>query len=123
MIFKVLTTIVFISELIIGYTLFTKLLALDKFIMQTNDTVIKAKPGIRDIGYLVKKISAQYIEFSYDFVSKITTKKDDSIIIMLNKILITILIFKFNSKFIKKIRRSKSFRLLSKGFSLLKYVI
>ena len=41
MIFKVLTTIVFISELIIGYTLFTKLLALDKFIMQTNDTVIK----------------------------------------------------------------------------------
>jgi hypothetical protein len=118
-----MTAVVFAAEMIIAYTLVKKLLEIDKLILQTNDTLTEIKPGLRDVEYLIKKISAQLVELSYDFVAKIRKKRDDSIMFQLNKIIIAILLIRFNSKFIRKIMRSKHFRLLSKGLSLLKYMV
>ena len=123
MLFKVLTVTVFIAELIIAYTLITKLMALDKLILEYNETFTAIKPGIRDVGYLIKKISSQMIEFSYDFVEKIKQEQENSVIRQLNKIVIMIILLRLNSKFIKKIVRSKHYKRICKGLSLLKYVV
>jgi len=123
MIFNIMTILVFIAELIIAYSLCKNILKLDKKILEINDELTSLKPEIKDVGYLIKKISSQLIEFAYDFVSKIYSKRDTAIIHQLNKFVITIILLKLNSKFIKKFLRSKPFKLLTKGFSLLKYVV
>lgn len=123
MLLNVFTIIVFIAEIIIAVTLIRTLLKLDKKVLELDETIVELRPGIKDVGYLIKKISAQYVEFSEDFVSKIIKKRDESIFNQLNKILVVILLFKINSKFIRKVMRSKQFKLLSKGLSLLKYVV
>ena len=123
MTFKILTAIVFIAEIIISYTIFKKLLEIDKIILQTSETVVAVKPGMKDVGYLIKQISAQFVEFAYDFVSKIEKKRDDSIYGYLNKIVIALILLKINSKFLKKLLRSKHFKRLCKGFSMLKYMV
>jgi len=123
MIFKLLTTIVFISEIIIAYTLISKLVYADRMILQINENIEAMRPGIKDVGDLIKKISAQCVEFSNDFVNDIIKKRDESIINQLNKLIIAILLLRLNSKFIKKILKSKHFKLLSKGLSLLKYMV
>lgn len=123
MLFKVLTATVFIAELIITYTIVSKFIALDKLVLEYNQTLTALKPGIRDVGDLIKKISYQMIEFSYDFVAKIKQKQADSVINQLNKIVIMLILLRLNSKFIKKIVRSKHYKRLCKGLSLIKYVI
>lgn len=123
MTFKILTMIVFMAELIIAYTLIKQLWIWDKELISLNETICAAKSGIKDISYLIKKISAQYVEFAYDFVEKIKKKRDDSIINNLNKIIITLILLRMNSKFLKRIIRSKQFKLLSKGLSLLRYMV
>ena len=123
MIFNIMTAVVFLAELIIAYTIIKKLLEIDKIVLKANEALTLINPGIKDIGCLIKKISAQCVEFSYDFVSKIRKKQEDSIISYLNKIIIAIILLKINSKFIRKIIRSKHFKMLTKGFSLLKYVV
>lgn len=123
MTFKILTAVVFIAEIIIAYTIITKLLAFDKLILEASETLSAMKPGIKDVGYLIKKISAQYVEFSEDFVSEIRKKRDDALVNNLNKILITVLLLRLNSKFLRKVIRSKHFKRLCKGLSILKYVV
>lgn len=123
MIFNILTATVFIAELIIACSIIRLLYILDNKILQANETIVELKPGIKDVGYLIKKISAQYVEFAYDFVLKIKQKRDDSIFSYLNKIIITLFIFKINSKFIKKIILSRGFRRLKKALLLLEYMV
>lgn len=123
MIFNILTAVVFIAELIIAYTLIINLWRIDQKLLKWNNIICLAKSDIKDIGYLIKKISAQYIEFAYDFVAKIKEKRDNSIIANLNKIIITVVLLRLNSKLVRKIMRSKRFRLLSKGLSLFQYVL
>ena len=123
MLLNVFTIIVFIAEIIIAITLIRVLLKLDKKVLDIDETIVKLRPGIKDVGSIIRKISAQYVEFSEDFVLKIIKKRDESIFNQLNKILVVVLLLKINSKFIRKVMRSKQFKLLSKGLSLLKYVV
>ena len=123
MLLKFFTILVFIAELIVAFTLIKKLLEFDKLILNANEIIVEAKSKIKEIGYLIKKISFQYVEFSYDFVAKVEEQRDKSIINQLNKIIIAILLLRMNSKFMRKIIRSKQFKLLSKGLSLLQYVV
>lgn len=123
MTFTILTTVVFIAELIIANAVISKLRTYDRALCEINATITELNPKIKDIGYLVKKISAQYIEFSYDFVSKLKNKRDNSIINILNKLLVMIVLWKVNSKFIQKLRRSRFLKRLRRGLSLLSYMI
>ena len=68
MIFTILTAVVFIAELIIANTLISKLRKIDNAICTMSATVTELKPSIKAVGSLVKNISAQYVEFAYDFV-------------------------------------------------------
>ena len=106
MIFKIFTAVVFIAELIIAYTAVTKLLAADRAILKATDTVEKINPSVKEVGCLVKNISEQFVEFSDDFVEKVNDKKDDTVIRLFNKILITVLLLKINSKFLNKSKRT-----------------
>ncbi len=123
MIFKIMTTIVFIAEIIVAYTILKKLLAFDKLVIRTNEALMGIKPEISYIGCLIKKISAQYVEFAYDFAEKIHVKSDEAIVTQLGKLVIAITLLRFNSKLIRKILISKPFKMLRKGLSLLKYVV
>ncbi len=96
MIFTILTTIVFISELIIANTLISKLRAFDKVLCEMNDTVAELNPKIKDVGYLIKNISAQCVEFAYDFISKLKNKRNTSISDIINKLLIILILWKVN---------------------------
>ncbi len=123
MIYKIFTTIVFIAELIIAYSVIIKLYALDKAIINANELLISAKPSLRDICYIVKKISAQCVDFANDLVAEFKKKQEDFAINQLNKILLALILLKMNSKFIKKLRRSKIVKRISRGLSLLQLVI
>lgn len=123
MLLNIETVIVFIAEIIIAYTLFNKLLILDKSILHLNNTLSGLNPEICEISVLIRKISAQYVEFAHEFEIKIINKRNDSIIKQLNKILVALLLMKLNFKFIKKIRKSKPFKVMCKGLSILKYVV
>ena len=123
MLLNIATAVVFIAEIIIAYTLVRRLFLLDKSILHINTVMSGINPEIRDIAVLLKKISAQYVEFAREFEIKIINKRNDSVINQLNKLLVALLLMKLNFKFIKKIRKTKPFRILSKGLSLLKYVV
>lgn len=123
MILKIFTALIFVAEIIVAYTILKKLFETDRAIIQANEIIAEAKSKVSDIGYLIKKISYQYVEMSYDFVEKIEEKRNQSAIKQLNKIIIAVLLLRLNSKFIKRIIRSKPFKLLSKGLSLLQYVV
>ena len=123
MICKLFTVIVFIAELIICFLLLSRLIKFDNYLINLDKTLDSLKPSIKDIGYLVKKISAQYVEFAEDFVYKFTKKKDEFAIRQLNKILLAIILLKINSKFIKKLRRSKLLKGISKVLSLFQLVV
>ena len=123
MIFTILTTIVFISELIIANTLISKLRAFDKVLCEMNDTVAELNPKIKDVAYLIKNISAQCVEFAYDFISKLKNKRDTTISNIINKLLIMFILWKVNLKFIQRIKSSRFLKRFNRGLSLLKYMI
>ena len=123
MIFTILTTIVFISELIIANTLISKLRAFDKVLCEMNGTVAALNPKIKDVGYLIKNISAQCVEFAYDFISKLKNKRDTSISNIINKLLIMFILWKVHLKFIQRIKSSRFLKRFNRGLSLLKYMI
>jgi len=120
---NIFTALIFIAELIITYSLMKLLIRADKAILNGNNTILTIKPGIKDICLLIRKISEQLVEFSYDIVPKIVQKRDKVVIKFVRKLIITIILLKFNFKIIKNFLRSKPYKILSKGFSLLKYVV
>ena len=71
MLFKIFTTIVFIAELIIAYTIISKLVQFDKMILETNAFVVEANPKIKEITRLVRKISDQIAELVPMYVEKL----------------------------------------------------
>ena len=123
MIFKIFTAMILIAELIIAYTLITKLIVVDKLILNADETIMEINPSVKDVCVLIKKISFQYVEFAKEFVSKINDTQEDVTISILNKVLISLLLIKLNLKFINKLRRSKVIKRINRGLSLLKYVV
>ena len=123
MLYTFLITIVFIAELIIAVTILLFLINMDKKILEIDCTVTELKPSVKDISDLVAKISKQILELSEDFVEKFKTKNEETVLRLLNKMLIALILWKINSKTIKKIRHSKVFKTISRGFNLLQNMV
>ena len=123
MIYTFLISVVFIAEIIIAITLFQVLLRLDKAVLDLNETVVLAKPGIKDISELVRKISEQYKELSKQFVQKVTRNSEEVVLTRLFKVLLGFLLVKTNIKLVQKIRKSKITKALAKGLSLLEIMV
>ena len=67
MVYTILISIVFIAELIIAITILQNLIKLDKCIIQLDETISEAKPSIKDISSLLRKISKQWVIISQEF--------------------------------------------------------
>ena len=123
MIFTILITIVFIAEIIISVAIINYLIKFDKLILDLNNIIELAKPGIKDVSELVCKISGQFVELSEDSVADFKSNQEKFALKQLSKLLAALVLWKFNSKLITRIRKSKLTKLLSKGLSLLEFVV
>ena len=123
MVYKIFTAIVFIAEIIIAYTIFSKLVMLDKLILKADKVLTYSKLSLKEISRLISQIAAQCVEFAEDFALDFKTKRDEIALKQLNNLILTIILIKMNSKFINRIRRSKLVKRISRGLSLLQLVI
>ena len=123
MVFTFLTSIVFVAELIIAFTIFKYLINLDKNIIKSEETLELAKPKLEAITELITKISKQFLELSEDFVNRFKKSQEDLYIAYLSKFLLSLLLLKINSKAINNFRRSKTTKFLSKGLSMLENMV
>ena len=123
MIFTFLITIVFIAEIIIGVTIILNLVKLDKAILALNETVTELKPGIKDVCSLVKAISVQIKELILNYKERLIKKREDVAIRLMVKVFASVVLWKANLKIIKKIRKSKAIKAISKGLTLLEIVV
>ena len=119
MIYTILISIVFIAEVIIAITIVQNLLRLDKTVLLLDDTIVATRSGIKDISILSRKISQQFVILSKDFVEKIKKDREDELMKMLSKALMSVLVLNLNFKLLKKIRKSKITKVLVKGLSFL----
>ena len=123
MLFTFLISIVFISEVIIAISLIVSLFKLDKKIIELNNTIIMAKPKLVEIGSLVCGISEYAKEIVFDYIQKFKIKKEDTVQRCLVKLLGAMLLWKINSEAVRKLRKSKTVRFISKGLSLLENMV
>ncbi len=123
MIYTFLISVVFIAEIIIAITVFQVLIKFDKAVIDLNETVVLAKPGISDISELVRKISEQYKELTEQFAKKVARNSEVMILYRLIKLGIGYLLIKSNIKLVQKIRKSKITKALAKGLSLLEIMV
>ena len=123
MIFTLLITIVFIAELIITLAVMIALLRLDKKVLEADSTLELLKPELKEVCKLVKNSSSQVRELSIRFVEKVKEHNDNLWTAQFVKLLSGILLWKLNIKFIKKFRKSKVAKTLSRGLSLLQLVV
>ena len=123
MVFTILISIVFIAEIIITIAVFRFLFSIDKKILDINDTIILAKPSIKDVSELVKKISEQYVEISEHFVDDFKDNQEKFVLKQLTKFLGALILWRLNSKAINKIRKSRVTKFIGKGLSLLENMV
>ena len=123
MLFTFLISIVFIAEVIIAISLIATLIKFDKKILELIETIKLAKPKISDISKLISAITEQWIDVSEEFVNKFKTKSEDVTLKFLTKVLGAMLLWKINSKIVKKVTNSKTFKILGKGLSLLENMV
>ncbi len=123
MVFKFLTAVVFIAEIIIGFTLIINLIKLDKAILALNETVIQIQPGIKDVCSLIAAISFQIKELVLDYSERLVKKREDMALNFIIKTFAGIVLWKTNLKIIKKLRKSKALKTIAKGLTLLQIVV
>lgn len=123
MLFKIFTTIVFIAELIIAYTIISKLVQFDKMILETNAFVVEANPKIKEITRLVRKISDQIAELVPMYVEKLKELRNKIMLKKLESLIALTLFWSINIKVLKKFRKSKILKTIVKGLSVLQSVI
>ena len=123
MLYIFLITIAFIGELILLFTVMRGLLKFDKMILNLNETVNESKPKIKDISTLTRKISGQWVVIADDWADDINRKSEDALYNNLNKILLALLLWKLNSKRIRKFRRSKIGKALKRGFAFVQNMV
>lgn len=112
MIFTFLITIVFIAELIITLTITSALRRLGRNIRNLNLTISYLKPSISEICELIRKISGQMLEG----VNLIIERQKDNILTHIARIILGTL-------FLRRFKKSKAFKLIGKGLSLLEIVV
>ena len=123
MIFTLFTAIVFVSQVIIAFTIIFHLIKMDKEIKYWNNFLTEAKPKIIDIMVLAREISVQMTELAPAFVEKLITIRNNIIRSRIETLISMILFWSLNFKIAKKIKKSKIFKLSMKGLSLLQNVI
>ena len=123
MIFTLFTAIVFISQMIIAFTIIFHLIKMDKEIKYWNNFLTEAKPKIKDIMVLAREISVQMTELAPAFVEKLITIRNNIIRSRIETLISMILFWSLNFKIAKKIKKAKIFKLSMKGLSLLQNVI
>lgn len=123
MIFTLFTVIVFISQLIIAFTIVFHLIKMDNKIKSWNNFLDEAKPKIKDIMVLAREISVQMTELAPAFVEKLITIRNNIIRSRIETLISMILFWSLNFKIAKKIKKSEIFKLSMKGLSLLQNVI
>lgn len=112
MIFTILISIVFIAELIIAGAIIFWLKRICNIVQDLDSTLSLIKPSVKDISVLVKKISGQALEFVNNFVEK----QEEAILRNVSKALLGTLLF-------RKFKKSKVFKLVGKGLSLLEIMV
>lgn len=123
MIFTFLITIVFIAEIIIAISVILNLLRLDKAVLNLSETIDVINPEVKEICTLGRKISFQLKELSQRFTQKVKDEREKFLTDKLVSVLLGALVWKMNIKAIKKFRRTKLAKTLSRGLSLLQIVI
>ena len=73
MVFNFLITIVFIAEIIIAVSLAVSLIKFDKKLIAYNEFLEEAKPSIKSLMILIRKISGQILEFAPLIVKQVKT--------------------------------------------------
>ena len=123
MIFTIFISIVFIAELIITFAIIFNLIKLSKKINNLNNIIAELKSSIKDVCELIRKISEQYVEFSIDAIEKFKQNQDVYMAKLLTKALAMILIWKFNLKAINRIKKTKVYKICTKGLSLIEFMV
>lgn len=123
MIFTIFTTIVFIAEVIIAFTILSKLIKFDKWILSTNNLIVEATPKIKDICQLCQGISVQLTEISSIFVENLKEQRNKIILAKVKGLIALILFWSINIKVVKKFRKSKIIKTAIKGLSLLENMV
>ena len=123
MLYTFFTAIVFAAEIILFITILRAFIKADKSINNLDELVNESKLPITDIANLGKLISVQMVELSEDFKYRINKKRENFIISVLNKLLITAILMRINYKPIKKLRKSKFVKRLGKGLTLLQNMV
>lgn len=117
MILNLFFIIVFISEIIITVTIFNHILKLDKKIVALNDAIIAVNPLVKDVALLISKISEQMVIISCDFKKNLAINLENYLLKNVSKFLNMVLLFYFNKKVYKKLRKFKFSKLFLKGFA------
>ncbi|MCQ2755053.1 MAG: hypothetical protein MJ231_08445 [bacterium] len=123
MLYTILISVVFIAEIIITVYVIQNLLRLDRIIIDLDEKITSAKPGLKDICDLSRKISEQISELTQMYADKIKEKQEDATIRFIIKILTSVLLWKLNIKLINKIRRSKALKIIGKGLKLIEIIV
>lgn len=123
MIFLIFTTVVFIAELIIAFTIIYHLVRFDRYLIETNLLVEEAKPQIKCVVELVTKISEQVAELVPIWVEKFQEVKNRILLKQFERAITVILLWSINKKVIRKFKKSKFLKAAWKGFTLLQSMV
>ena len=117
MIFYFLISIVILAEIIITASIISHFLKWDKAFNDTNDFINELKPKSKDIMQNLNKISEQLVELAPFWVDKIKSKFINMLLGNIKNMLFGALFVGLTKKTkwykLKKLRRSKLFRLIS----------
>lgn len=123
MVFLIFTTVVFIAELIIAFTIIYHLIKFDKHLIEMNHFIEEAKPNIKCIVELMTKISEQVSELFTNWVEKFYETKNKILLKQLERVMTVILLWSINKKVIRKFNKSKILKAAWKGLTLLQSMV
>lgn len=123
MIFIFFTTIVFLAELVLVFTLIFNLIKLDIYINKTNEILTVTKPKIQEVMSLVSGISEQVRELVPIWVEKLYDLRNRIIRKQLESLMSTILFWGINFKVVKHLKKSKFAKFLWKGLTLVQNML
>lgn len=114
---------VFLAELFVAVFLFIKLMKFSKKVLLLKEFFDEAYPKLREICFLVNKISSQILEYTLLYKRKLDVKKEQYAISILNQVLILFVSRYINIKFLKRIKKNRFLKGTLKGFNILKSMV
>ena len=111
------------AELIIAFTIISKLLQLDRKIVSANAFFVEANPKIRDVAGLVRNLSSQVVELIPVYLDELRRIRNKIALAKLESLIAFVLFWSINIRVFKNLRKSKIFKAAIKGLSLLQSVV